>query len=222
VASFGVSHLYLASLPQKRSPRSMPMALMWCLPAPSSRRSRGAGRGRLSRLGPLALGSGSTGAALIGVGIDDDPTAVRPAAHGSALPAAVKIVPNWDVIGLRGTGSHDLVVEDVFVPDEWTFVRGAPPTIDLPAYRYPPGAGRRCWRWWGWAWLAPRWTDGQMAGKRGSITGAPVMAERANVQIALAKGESQWQATRAWFYEVTERPMPSSRRATSPRASRWR
>jgi 3-hydroxy-9,10-secoandrosta-1,3,5(10)-triene-9,17-dione monooxygenase len=28
-----------------------------------------------------------------------------------------KIVHNWDVVGLQGTGSHDIVVEDAFVPD---------------------------------------------------------------------------------------------------------
>jgi 3-hydroxy-9,10-secoandrosta-1,3,5(10)-triene-9,17-dione monooxygenase len=28
-----------------------------------------------------------------------------------------RIVDNWDVSGLEGTGSHDIVVEDVFVPD---------------------------------------------------------------------------------------------------------
>lgn len=34
------------------------------------------------------------------------------------LPRAdYNIVPNWDVLGLRGTGSHDIVVDDVFVPD---------------------------------------------------------------------------------------------------------
>lgn len=27
-----------------------------------------------------------------------------------------QIVPNWDVLGLRGTGSHDIVVENAFVP----------------------------------------------------------------------------------------------------------
>jgi 3-hydroxy-9,10-secoandrosta-1,3,5(10)-triene-9,17-dione monooxygenase len=28
-----------------------------------------------------------------------------------------EIVDNWDVVGLQGTGSHDIVVEDAFVPD---------------------------------------------------------------------------------------------------------
>ena len=32
-----------------------------------------------------------------------------------------KIIDNWDVSGLRGTGSHDIAVEDLFVPDEHTF-----------------------------------------------------------------------------------------------------
>lgn len=37
------------------------------------------------------------------------------------LPKAdYKIVDNWDVVGLRGTGSHDIVVDDVFVPEHRT------------------------------------------------------------------------------------------------------
>ena len=31
-----------------------------------------------------------------------------------------QIVDNWDVVGLQGTGSHDIVVEDVFVPEHRT------------------------------------------------------------------------------------------------------
>jgi 3-hydroxy-9,10-secoandrosta-1,3,5(10)-triene-9,17-dione monooxygenase len=37
------------------------------------------------------------------------------------LPRAdLTIVPNWDVLGLRATGSHDIVVENVFVPEHRT------------------------------------------------------------------------------------------------------
>ena len=34
--------------------------------------------------------------------------------------ADYKIVDNWDVTGLHGTGSHDIVIEDVFVPEHRT------------------------------------------------------------------------------------------------------
>lgn len=207
VASFGVSHMYLASLPAKTLEQvyadgpDVVFAGTIFPPIPAVRVEGG-----YRVTGRWPFGSGSTGASLIGVGIRDESGSASGLPRTAVMRAdKVKIVPNWDVIGLRGTGSHDLVVEDVFVPDEWTFVRGAPATIDLPAYRYPPlalaaqvlavvGLG-----------VARAALDlmGKMAGTRGSITGAPVMAERANVQIALAKGESQWQATRAWFFEVT-------------------
>jgi alkylation response protein AidB-like acyl-CoA dehydrogenase len=35
--------------------------------------------------------------------------------------AIARIIDTWDVSGLRGTGSHDIEVEDLFVPEERTF-----------------------------------------------------------------------------------------------------
>jgi len=34
--------------------------------------------------------------------------------------ADYEIVDNWDVVGLQGTGSHDIVIDDVFVPEHRT------------------------------------------------------------------------------------------------------
>src|SRR6185369_8633849 len=34
--------------------------------------------------------------------------------------AAISIVEDWDVLGMRGTGSHQVVVQDVFVPRQHT------------------------------------------------------------------------------------------------------
>ncbi|NSX17640.1 flavin-dependent monooxygenase [Cupriavidus taiwanensis] len=56
-----------------------------------------------------------------------------------------KIVRNWDVLGLRATGSHDIVVDDVFVPDYRTHravdgAMGTSPGLavnDAPLYRLP-------------------------------------------------------------------------------------
>jgi len=36
-------------------------------------------------------------------------------------PENVAIHENWDVLGLRGTGSHDYVIEDLFVPQHYTY-----------------------------------------------------------------------------------------------------
>lgn len=56
-----------------------------------------------------------------------------------------RIVRNWDVLGLRATGSHDILVDDVFVPEYRTHravdgAMGTSPGLavnDVPLYRLP-------------------------------------------------------------------------------------
>ncbi|HWU01472.1 MAG TPA: acyl-CoA dehydrogenase family protein [Novosphingobium sp.] len=220
VASFGVSHLYLASLPVETLQKVYadgPDVVFAGTIFPPQPALAAPGGFRVS--GRWPFGSGSPGASLIGVGIKTGDATASGLPRMAVMPAPqVRIEPNWDVIGLRGTGSHDLVVDDVFVPEEWTFVRGAAPSIDIAAYRYPSmalaaqvlavvGLG-----------VARAALDlmAQMAGKRASITGAPVMAERANVQIALAKGEAMLRSTRAWFYDITEQTFATVQAGDTP------
>lgn len=49
----------------------------------------------------------------------------------------VRIHDTWDTSGLRGTGSHDFEVEDLFVPEARTFSLFGAPRIDAPLYRQP-------------------------------------------------------------------------------------
>src|SRR6266581_1186259 len=50
---------------------------------------------------------------------------------------AYRILDTWYVGGLRGTGSHDIVVDDVFVPAERTFFLTDPTQLDRPLARMP-------------------------------------------------------------------------------------
>ena len=80
--------------------------------------------------GRYQFGSGCAHSSFIGAGtveVDDDGEQVT---APSGLPAMrVVLVPrdlvefrgNWDVLGLQGTGSYDYALDDVFVPDDFTY-----------------------------------------------------------------------------------------------------
>jgi acyl-CoA dehydrogenase len=55
----------------------------------------------------------------------DDPAAGPTVLHIAVPMSApgVRVVPTWRTLGMRGTGSHDVVLENVFVPDAGVSVR---------------------------------------------------------------------------------------------------
>ncbi|MDA9413968.1 acyl-CoA dehydrogenase [Bradyrhizobium sp. CCBAU 11430] len=208
VASFGDGARYLAALPDDtlrkvyaNGPDVVLAGALFPL-QPAKRCAEG-----LIVNGVWPFASGSPEADLIGVGItlEDDPSGDLP--RVAVMPAEkVTIRPNWDVIGLQGTGSHDVVVNDVIVPEEWTLIRGGPPTLDGPIYRYPAVAFAAQAHAIVGIGIARSAIDEviAMAETRASITGAPVLAERGYVQLEIAKAEALLRSARSFFYDATE------------------
>jgi len=159
--------------------------------------------------GHWRFASGCKAANWLNVGIGGTPA--NGAGSGKPLTAvlpasAVEIVDNWRVVGMQGTGSHDLRVANRFVPHEWTFVRGAAPTIDEPLYRYPTVAYQAEVHAAVNLGLARAALDiiGDMAGGTRTLMGAPKLGDRPYYRISLAKAEALYHSARRFFYETAE------------------
>ncbi len=119
----------------------------------------------------------------------------------------VEIIDTWHVSGLRGTGSHDMKVDDVFVPEERMLAFNlAPPLIDAPTYRYPAlgflaltispiplGIARRAID----ELLA-------LAGGKTPMNIGSKLAERPLTQYEIGRAEAILRSARAWMYEVMD------------------
>jgi len=206
VASFGMNPAYLSALPPQTVEKvwaNGPDVVFAGGIFPPQPAQKVDGGYRVN--GRWQFGSGCMGASVCGVGIMPD--------DGQALPRMavipreyVQIEPAWDVIGLIGTGSHDLVVENVVVPEEWTFTRGGAPTVDAPFFRYPSLAFAAQVLSVVTLGLAREALDviQATAASRTSVTGAPNIGDRPYVQIEVAKAEAKVRSSRAFFYEATE------------------
>ena len=87
--------------------------------------------------GRWGFGSGSMCADIIGAGIRVEGEKGGLPRMAWMPPEQVTIDQTWNTMGMLGTGSHDLVVKNVVVPEHYTAIRGAPSTVDCASYRYP-------------------------------------------------------------------------------------
>jgi alkylation response protein AidB-like acyl-CoA dehydrogenase len=214
VASFGSANVYLAALPletQAEIYADGPDQVFagGLFPVQQAQPVQGG----WSVSGTWKFASGCKGADWLGVGIgagggNGGNGAGAPGKPRTAVfrPHQVEIVENWDVVGMQGTGSHDLRVKDQFVADAWTFVRGGEPCVDEPLYRYPTIAYAAQVLAVVNLGLARAALDvaNHMAGGRKTTTGAPQLADRAYYRIELAKAEAQLRSARAFFYDTTD------------------
>ena len=71
---------------------------------------------------------------------DGAPKSGTPPLFAIMSAASIEIVDAWHVAGLRGSGSHDVKVRDVFVPDDHVASFGAPVANPSPLTRIPTGS----------------------------------------------------------------------------------
>ena len=205
VASFGSAGVYLAALPPETLAElyaDSPDLVFAGGLFPIQPATQVEGGWRVS--GTWKFASGCKGADVLGVGIGIGGPGGKPR---TALLRArdVEIVENWNVVGLKGTGSHDLKLDNAFVADDWTFIRGGESNIDEPLYRYPTIAYAAQVLAVVNLGLARAALDEitRMASSSG-VTGAPKLGDRAYVRIEIGKAEAELQAARGFFYDATE------------------
>lgn len=128
------------------------------------------------------------------------------------LPATqCEIIDTWYTTGLRGTGSNDFTVNDVFVPEARTMT-WQKPMVHRPGTLYalpfiyvakagavPLGIAREMLNVFK---QMARKTAGRQFVEDGSLTPAMTMAEQAHVQSAVAQATGLVGSARAYLFEV--------------------
>jgi alkylation response protein AidB-like acyl-CoA dehydrogenase len=125
-----------------------------------------------------------------------------------ALPTAdLEILDTWRTSGLCGTGSHDALAKDLFVPDHRVLsILGTAPRIDAPLYRFPI-----------FGFFALSIAAAALGNARGAIDdlselavgktaqgSSRVLAERPATQAAVGEAEAALRAARALYYGAIE------------------
>ncbi|EUA08568.1 acyl-CoA dehydrogenase, C-terminal domain protein [Mycobacterium kansasii 732] len=124
-----------------------------------------------------------------------------------ALPKAdLKVLDTWHTLGLRGTGSHDSIADEVFVPADRVFSVFDGPALERPLYRFPVfgffalsiGAAAL-----GNARAAIDDLVELAAGKKG-LGSTRTLAERPATQAAVATAEAALDAARTLYYQAID------------------
>jgi alkylation response protein AidB-like acyl-CoA dehydrogenase len=161
--------------------------------------------------GRWAFCSGITHADLLFAGcfVDNDarPSSERPVPSVVALPQEdLEILDTWHTLGLRGTGSHDAVAQEVFVPGARVFSLFDGPVLNRPLYRFP------VFGFFALSIAAAALGNARAAidalvelaaGKVG-LGSSRTLAQRSGTQAAVAAAEASLSAARALYYATVD------------------
>jgi alkylation response protein AidB-like acyl-CoA dehydrogenase len=114
------------------------------------------------------------------------------------------ILDTWHVGGLRGTGSHDVVAKDVFVPAERTFSPVEPKRLDRPLYRMPLGATMSAGCASICLGIAQTAIDTllELASSKVQVDVVPGLRDRPAVQAIVAASEAELDAARLLLHDA--------------------
>jgi alkylation response protein AidB-like acyl-CoA dehydrogenase len=124
------------------------------------------------------------------------------------LPAAeCEIIDTWTVGGLRGTGSHDVAVHEVFVPSAYSSGFFDPYVLPEPRYRIPafsrviPGLGAMAL---GIARTAID-TLSEIAGAKTPVRTTTMLRDTADAQVRVSQAEALVRSARLFLFDSLER-----------------
>jgi indole-3-acetate monooxygenase len=118
----------------------------------------------------------------------------------------LEILDTWHTSGLRGTGSHDAVASDVFVPREHTLWLLQPPSCGAALYRFPIFA------FFALSIAAAALGNArgaiedlvELAAEKTSLGSTRTLAQRHATWAAVAQAEAALRAARAFYYEAID------------------
>lgn len=117
---------------------------------------------------------------------------------------AITLKDNWDVMGLRGTGSFDYSIdEEIFVPDSLTYVYSKN-TVERGGFQYSLGiVGFTAWGHTSFALGVSRHALNEVAAiAKGKAGPFGILADAASFQEKYARAEARLRAARALVFEI--------------------
>ncbi len=134
---------------------------------------------------------------------DEGPATVRVV----GMPTSeLEIIDTWHTGGLRGTGSHDAVADDMFVPDHMSLSLFDPPRSGAPLYKFPM-----------FAFFALSIAAAALGNARGAIDdlctlaagkvslgSSRTLAQRPDTWSVVAQAEASLRSARAFYYQAID------------------
>ncbi|WP_394618455.1 acyl-CoA dehydrogenase family protein [Lentzea sp. JNUCC 0626] len=141
----------------------------------------------------------------------------------AALPKAeLEVLDTWHTTGLRGTGSHDCVAGEVFVPERRVLSVLDGPLGGGALYRFP------VFGFFALSVAAAALGNGfgavddfvELAGQRSPLGSSRTLAERGSTQAAVASASAALKAARAYFFEAIGQAWEEAQRGEVPVSSK--